>query len=182
MGKRSDFERLPRDYYKTPKKALEPLIRHLPAGVRFSEPCAGDGQLIHYLTELRPDIEVGNVSDLLPQESPWGIEIDKLDAYWYEAGDEDYIITNPPWDRRILHELIIRFSDQKPTWLLFDSDWAYTKQAEPFMKRCGKVVAIGRVKWIEGTKTNGKDNSSWYLFDKHYECPPSEFYGINTSV
>jgi len=30
MGKRSDFERIPRDYYPTPIEAVEPLIAHLP--------------------------------------------------------------------------------------------------------------------------------------------------------
>jgi len=178
MGKRSDFQRIPRDYYKTPEKAVLPLVSHLPKGVKFSEPCAGDGQLVHFLLKNVEGSVVTHASDLLPQESPFGISITKEDAFWYEAGDEDYIITNPPWDRKILHELIIRFSDQKPTWLLFDADWAYTKQASYYMKRCSKIVAIGRVQWIPGSKTNGKDNSSWYLFDKNNEGP-AEFYGIN---
>ena len=29
-------------------------------------------------------------------------------------------ITNPPWDRKVLHPLIVHLSDQAPTWLLFD--------------------------------------------------------------
>ena len=32
MGKRSDFERKPRDFYPTPFAAVEPLITHLPQG------------------------------------------------------------------------------------------------------------------------------------------------------
>ena len=30
MGKRSDFERKPRDFYPTPMEAVEPLLEHLP--------------------------------------------------------------------------------------------------------------------------------------------------------
>ncbi len=33
----------------------------------------------------------------------------------------------------------------------------------PYLK---KIVSIGRVKWIEGSSSVGKDNCCWYLFDK----------------
>ena len=46
MGKRSEFERVPRDFYPTPYSAVEPLIAHLPEWYTFMEPCAGDGRLI----------------------------------------------------------------------------------------------------------------------------------------
>ena len=37
MGKRSDFERKPRDFYPTPFAAVEPLIDHLPNKFTFYE-------------------------------------------------------------------------------------------------------------------------------------------------
>ena len=48
MGKRSDFERIPRDLYPTPAKAVQPLIPYLrAAGIRnFAEPCCGNGDLV----------------------------------------------------------------------------------------------------------------------------------------
>ena len=49
MGKRSDFERKPRDFYPTPIEAVYPLLPHLPDGFSFAEPCAGDGALIEHL-------------------------------------------------------------------------------------------------------------------------------------
>ena len=49
MGKRSDFERKPRDFYPTPIEAVEPLLPHLPEGFTFAEPCAGNGALIEHL-------------------------------------------------------------------------------------------------------------------------------------
>ncbi len=106
----------------------------------------------------------------------WDIEprredIWKLDATTHIVGsiwhDQfDCFITNPPWKREILHPMIINLSDQKPTWLLFDADWKHTGQAAPFMSRCRKIVSVGRVKWIPGSKMTGKDNAAWYLFDK----------------
>jgi hypothetical protein len=40
--------------------------------------------------------------------------------------------------------------------------WASTVQAAPFLPRCSDIVAVGRVKWIEGTKHTGFDNFAWY--------------------
>ena len=77
----------------------------------------------------------------------------------------DYIITS--FNDRTLHI---------PTWLLFDADWAHTKQSAPYMTSCVKIVSIGRVKWIEDSKMTGKDNCAWYLFDANHNSP-TEFYG-----
>ena len=92
---------------------------------------------------------------------------------WVRYGDAlsksytkcDYIITNPPWNRKILHPMIEHFVSQKPTWLLFDSDWMHTKQSIPYLKYLSKIVSIGRVKWIEGSSSVGKDNCCWYFFE-----------------
>jgi len=51
--------------------------------------------------------------------------------------------------------------------LLFYADWMHTKQSIPYMPYCHKIVSVGRVKWIPGSKSVGKDNCAWYLFDKH---------------
>ena len=52
MGKRSDFERKPRDFYPTPIEAVEPLVEHLPKTFDFAEPCAGDGTLVNHIENL----------------------------------------------------------------------------------------------------------------------------------
>ena len=66
------------------------------------------------------------------------------------------------------------FRNFRPTWLLFDADWAHTKQARPYLKYCDKIVSVGRVKWIPDSKMTGKDNCAWYLFLKD-ECQ-TKFY------
>jgi len=77
----------------------------------------------------------------------------ELDDY----GACDSIITNPPWSRDVMHRLIMHFQDIAPTWLLLDADW---KQNPPggavSCPHCSDIVAIGRVKWIEGSKHTGK--------------------------
>jgi hypothetical protein len=160
MGKRSNFERRERDFYPTPYEAVIPLLPHLSAGARFCEPCAGDGALVDHL--VKHGFICASARDIEPRRQG----IDQKDALTTLTGNVDYFITNPPWDRKILHPLIEFLSDQHPTWLLFDADWMHTKQAAPYMARCVKIVSVGRVKWIPESKMTGKDNCCWYLFDR----------------
>lgn len=180
MGKRSSFLRRPQDAYFTPREAVRALIPHLPREpFDFIEPCAGDGRLARHVQFLTRGLgECVWQSDLEPVPG-WGVN--QVDAFRLDfdrvAPRAELIITNPPWTRAILHPMIERFSDARPTWLLFDSDWLYTRQSAPFLPRLRKVVAIGRVKWIEGSKSVGKDNAMWALFDRYDESRMTEFHG-----
>jgi len=161
MGKRSNFERKPRDFYPTPAEAVKPLLAHI-GRVRFVEPCAGDGALIDHLTSA--GLTCVDAFDIFPKRHDVRLE-DALHA-GTSLMDGDYIITNPPWDRKILHPMIEHFSQLRPTWLLFDADWMHTRQSAELMRLCKKVVSVGRVKWIPDSKMTGKDNCAWYLFDQ----------------
>ena len=153
MGKRSNFKRRKHDAYQTPPSAVTPLLPHIEGHVWFAEPCVGEGRLRNELVAqghvctFQGDIETGQ------------------DALEFEAIDCEYIITNPPWSRSLLHPMIEHFRMQRPTWLLFDADWAHTKQAVPYLPYCHKIVSVGRVSWMENG-TSGKDNCAWYLFDR----------------
>jgi len=161
MGKRSHFERREADFYPTPRAAVVPLIPHLRGIRNFAEPCAGDGALIRHLEEfgLRC-VFAGDIRN--------GQDALALDSY----GAADAIITNPPWSREVLHGLVTHFQSIAPTWLLLDADWKQTRQAAPFLPHCSDIVAIGRVKWIEGSKFTGKDNACWYKFDSRHTAGP----------
>ena len=138
MGKRSNFERIPRDFYPTPHAAVPPLIPHL-RGVRtFAEPCCGDGALVRHLESfgLRC-VYAGDIAT--------GQDALALDTY----GDADAIITNPPYTRELMHRLIAHFQRIAPTWLLIDYDWSATKQAAPYMPHCSDIVILPRLKWFE---------------------------------
>src|SRR5262249_6637221 len=121
MGKRSNFPRNERDFYRTPAAAVPPLIPHL-RGVRtFAEPCCGGGALVQHLEFFglrcvyRGDIATGQ--DAL-----------ELDSY----GAIDAIITNTPYERKLMHALIDHFQRIAQPWLLLELDWTATKQAAPF--------------------------------------------------
>lgn len=183
MGKRSDFERVARDFYPTPLEAVAPLIPHLSDAFKFIEPCAGDGRLVQHVLELtKGQAQCSGAYDISldPQDRggnalPFLHPVEQRDALSLTAkdtGGADYIITNPPWSRDkksgyILHKMISHFSDLCPTWLLFDADWIHTKQATPYIEeRLVTVVSVGRVSW-EQNGTSGKDNVAWYLFQKN---------------
>lgn len=172
MGKRSDFEKKKLAFYPTPYSAVKPLIPHLPKDFTFCEPCAGAGHLVGHLEPL------GRCSAAYDVE-PQTVWIETLDAAFITMADlkgADFIITNPPWERDPLHQVIERCALLAPTWLLFDADWMHTRQSAPFMDICVKIVSVGRVKWIEGSSTAGKDNCCWYLFDATHKGG-TEFIG-----
>jgi len=156
MGKRSDFERVPRDFYRTPPEAVEPLVQFLNKYQTYVEPCAGDGALVDVLRhhdmhcETMLDIEP-HAACVLPGDTR-NVRIDKL------------VITNPPWTRPIMHDMIDNWRHGEGCWLLFDADWMHTAQSAPYMPHCHHIVSIGRVKWIPGSKSVGKDNCCWYNF------------------
>lgn len=170
MGKRSDFERRERDFYPTPYEAVVPLLDHLMPRTLFVEPCAGDGVLVSHLH--RHGHHCVSASDIEPQDP----SVKALNVFSAQIGQGQCFITNPPWDRSILHQIIDHLSAQAPTWLLFDADWMHTKQAVPYLDRLEAIVSVGRVKWIAGSKMTGKDNCCWYLFT---ETPNNhtQFYG-----
>jgi hypothetical protein len=162
LGKRSDFARRPMDAYQTiDPRAVPPLLPHLHGIRSFAEPCAGDGYLVEHLTKA--GLFCKYASDIT--EGANALEAN-------DFGVIDAIITNPPWTREILHPMILHFQKIAPTWLLFDADWAHTRQCSPFMRQCSHIVSVGRLIWMPGTKMTGKDNCAWYRFDaRHNEGP-----------
>lgn len=158
MGKRSNFQRVPRDFYVTPQEAVVPLLGFLAPHTEFVEPCAGDGALVRHL-EAAGHVCIG-AYDIEPR-GPGIVKEDALKGTWTRDGE---FITNPPWSRDVLHPLIDHLRVQKPTWMLLDADWMHTKQAVPYLKNCLYIVSVGRVKWIPGSSMTGKDNCCWYLF------------------
>lgn len=164
MGKRSSFERKPRDAYQTiDPRAGAALAPHLRGVQTFAEPCAGEGYLVGQLQALglfctyEGDIEQG---------------LDALTFAFEDCASFDAIITNPPWRRDILHPMIERFMRIAPTWLLLDADWSHTKQSGPFMDQCSHIVSVGRLRWEPDTKQTGKDNASWYRFHAQHTGGP----------
>jgi hypothetical protein len=165
VGKRSDFKRRPQDAYQTiDPRAVEMLLPHLNGTRTFAEPCSGKRYLVRALVEAGLDcVWSSDIDDIGA--------VDALQLTWNMVSKANSIITNPPWSRDLLHQMIVHFQSLKPTWLLFDSDWAYNKTSAPYLKTCSDIVVIGRLKWIENTSHNGKDNCSWYRFSSSHRGP-----------
>jgi len=159
MGRRSTFEKIPKDRYFTPYEAVLPLLPHLEPRTHFIEPCAGDGRLVRHL-ERHGHFCV----DAFDQE-PGHESVGQADAMTeeLEIRPGEMVITNFPWTRSLLHPLIWRFCLRAPTWFLLDAEWVHTRQSAPFMPHIRKIVSVGRVKWIEGSKMTGKDSCVWIL-------------------
>ena len=181
MGKYSDFKRLPRDYYKTPFEAVKPLVPHLQEVQTFAEPCAGDGQLIRFLNCV--GLECVAAYDIEPQKDLI-VQKDALSLASVDMKGADVIITNPPWTRRVLHAFLSHFVRElnMPTWLLFDAGWVHTKQSIPFQPWLRRIVSVGRVKWIEGTKMTGKEDCCWHYFAHQDNPNATKFYGRTDDV
>ena len=160
MSKRNQgaFERKDNDAYFTPPKAIHPLVIHLRAGhiYAFAEPCAGDGALVVALEQA--GFKCTFMGDLATGQNAF--DLDQINVR-----QADCIISNPPYDRKIMHPLIDHFRRLKPTWLLLESDWLFTAQSAPFMVHCSDIVPVGRVRWIPGSPSDGFDNYVWCRFD-----------------
>lgn len=151
MAKRSSYARRVADAYMTwDVRPVLDLLPHLAPGTRYREPCVGDGDLVAHLAaaghECTYAADLPDDARLLP-EGP------------------DPVITNPPWTRVLLHEMILRFVVAAPyAWLLFDAGWQYTAQSGPYMPLCTDVVPCRRTRWIRGTDNDATDDTAWYRF------------------
>ncbi len=158
MGRRSNFERIDKDKYNTvDPRAVPPLIPHLLNGM-FVEPCAGKGCLVDMLTRH------GLTCVYAADSHPDGFGIDEKNALTL-TGIKHQIITNPPWNRKMLHALIAHFITLGvDVWLLFDAGWMFTKQSSPFLKYCHKIITVPRLQWFPGTEHQAIEDCCWYLF------------------
>jgi hypothetical protein len=164
----TEFKRVEGDFYATTPAAVSPLFRFLPPKTKFSEPCAGAGDLVDLLTAQGH--ECVSKFDTAPRRADI-LQGDALSAlHPIDFKNPQKIITNPPWKREALHPMILRFMEIAPTWLLFDIDWASCKQAAPFLKNCVTILAIGRVSWFGGS--GGMDNVAWYEFNADHTAGP----------
>lgn len=159
MGKRSNYERLENDAYFTPYEAMIPLLPFLKPNTKFADFCAGNSCMQRHLE--KHGHECTYQSDIDPKNK----NIEQRDVLFFggDLPDCETIITNPPWERELLHPMIDIFRKKAPTWLLFDSDWMFTKQARPYKPFCSLIVTVGRISWM-GNGQSGMDNCCWYLF------------------
>ena len=145
----------------------------------------GDGAIVSIL-EAR-GFEARFLADLEPQGDMTELaEVgDVLDTESWQYEDCDAIISNPPWPlppNKLIGrpggsptiQIIQHLMWIKPTWLLLSSDFMHNRYFEHLSPFCTKVVAVGRVSWMNNSK-KGFDNAAWYRFDANSEDVPDWF-------
>ncbi len=175
IGKRSSYELKPRDKYYTPLGAVKPLAEHFAEGVTYAEPCAGSGKLVEAFQEVSPNSLCVLALDIEP-EAPWILECDANTLTAPQLDNCKIILTNPPFTYSVLSPLMDLWISLKPTVLLLPADFAHNKRFSKYLRVCEKIVSIGRVRWIEGTKMSSVENFAWYFFDKG-KAGDTKFYG-----
>jgi hypothetical protein len=176
MGKNSNYKvKRPRDYWPTvdPDCMVEPFVAAV-RGKTYAEPCYGAGDLEDRLMDAAT---CKWRSDLEPQV-PSATQHNALYLTKDNLSGCDLIITNPPYHWSMLEPLLKHLPTLKPTWLLLPADFMHNKRSGPYMRNCAKVIAIGRMFWINGKDdthpwkgTKGKDNYCWYRFHDHWGEP-----------
>lgn len=157
------FEKREQDYWPTPQSAVVPLLPFIDTIRMFAEPCVGEGHIVRWLENDQ-------------RKATWTSDAE-VDArtHQYPTNTFEAFITNPPWSRPVMHEIIENLRRQKTTWMLIDADWMHTKQAIEYLKYCRTIISIGRVQWVPNSTSTGTRNCCWYEFGKLES--PTVFYG-----
>lgn len=167
MGKRDNnkFERKGRDtYFTIDPAAVKALVDHLPLPCSFIEPCAGAGDLINEL-ERHPGVKCNMACDIEPQSvGVWKTDCLQITS---AAPVVDCFITNPPFTWSMLQPILDHLPTLRPTWLLLPADYMHNVRMGPYMKKCERVVSVGRLYW-ETNKKRGVDNYVWMKFDANW--------------
>lgn len=145
----------PKNWHPTPRAALEPLLPLLEPGTEFVEPCAGDGRLIEMLEEAG-------------HRCIWAIDVEPRGGNpLIECADATRcategltIITNPPFERRLLDPLLAHWLGRSPLWLLLPADMICNIWTIPLTRRVDRIVPLGRVSWMDNG-TGGFENYAW---------------------
>lgn len=143
MSKRSNFEKISRDFYPTIDPNAFPLnfLEEFLSYDSYAEPCAGSLDLAQHLQypTWTSDLEPGDPS--VKQK-------DALTLTEEDLKDCDAIITNPPFTKKVLLPLLDHFITLKPTWLLLPADYMHNQYFAGYMNKCSKVISIGRLYWF----------------------------------
>ncbi len=183
MARKSTFDRVPNDWYATPRHAVLPLIPYLPQSpFTFMNPCAGRGHGIARLAEEAPQ-GICTAAFWIPgngtQPEPaapapgkivlgnsWDDEDSNFVENWPSRSVASMIISNPVYRNDWLFPLLTRaVADGRPSWWLIPSDKLFTHLWAEINPHARKTVPVGRVKWFPGSKYGGTQNFVWVLLD-----------------
>lgn len=94
------------DFYPTPVRLTEQLLKHVPIRGNVLEPCAGDGAIAHVLTKEKGIRQI--ITNDINKEYCWNLTQDATDPnvamwqrewLWYPYNKPTWVITNPPFNQ-----------------------------------------------------------------------------------
>lgn len=173
MSKRSDFPKVEKDYYPTTDpRAVEPLVPFI-RGKTYAEPCYGNGDL----EDLLMDVAICKWRSDARETVGSSKVLDAMSLTKSDLEGIDLIVTNPPFTKTVLMPMLAHFITLKPTWLLLPADYAHNVYFGDAMRKCAKMVSVGRLKWIKNSKYTSVDNFCWYFWPQHSTHQQTIFVG-----
>lgn len=163
MSLYSSYERKERDLYETHDfDAVYPLLPHIEHIKEYCEPCAASGILIEHLAfaakRCTAAYDIQPLAEGIVEKDATTLTRDDLNSALT-------IITNPPWSWPVLKLLLMRFAViGVSAWLLLESSFSQNVRSAPFMKRCERIVPVGRVYWEPNTEHKATFNVAWFFF------------------
>lgn len=173
----SNYERVEGDFYPTiDKRCIYGLLEHVVPDGLCVDVCAPDGSGI--VDTLK---ECGYKAAGLPDAFADNIDLDKfMPAQW--------VITNPPYDRKIVDKIIyrqIQRVDQKEIFgvaCLLRSNFSHAKSRVDMFRDCewylGEIKLLFRPYWSEDRKASPIHNYVWHLWSRAPFIRPVQFYSL----
>ena len=163
MAKRSNFSRIPKDAYDTPKEAVDVLLRHIDRFVPWIEPAAGANALANALSES--GIRISHRQDIAPRAL--GIFVGDGTVLPTEV-DGHGVATNPPFRRSEFRRLLRAWLDQQRTcWILQPSGFMHTQwfARAGFDANMAEIVSLPRLQWIPGSDFKETTDHVWIRYE-----------------
>lgn len=153
------YPQKPHDFYPTPDRAFPALLRMLPPGMRYVEPCAGDGAVVAALADHGHRCVWAY--DLIPKVSAAGTLCEARDALDVHDHLDLAIVTNPPFS---IADVLLRhwFQTNVPVLYLFHPvNWLCNLDWQWAVPHAWRISPIGRLKLKPGSKHQGTTDYVW---------------------
>jgi len=170
----SGYSRIADDAYETPIWPVAALLQCV--SISSAWDCSnGPGALVSALNMLGVEA-VGTTTDFFSTEPPRGI---------------DTIVCNPPYGRggtlavRFI-ERALQLADIRKICMLLPIDFDSAISRQLLFRHCpsftGKIVLLGRIRWILGSTGAPSTNHCWLLWDRAHTGAPIIRYVTKSEV
>jgi hypothetical protein len=181
----SDYERVPLDFYPTPKDATNALFG---SGALYYckdeivwEPACGNGAMSNVLKNRFKSVIN---SDINPQMD----DALKADFYSYEPEQHfDWIVTNPPYGKEInkfMDRILFWLSKGKNAAILARNELDSASGRMKYFGNCRyfteKRVLTWRPKWIADSTGSPRHNYAWFIWIADNAANPSLSYSTKS--